>query len=127
MNAAVPRSRAIAGLALEPAPLPPLVLGVSLVGPALDLLGLAQHVAALEAPALLACGLACVVQAGWLAHRPAPAWLAAALATGASVLLRLAGAPEAPALALLGLVALGIGGVRPSADAAFDQKVMEVL
>ena len=93
-------------------PLLPLgVAGVSLVGPALDLVAQLQHVDALRWPALAACALAAALQVAALAYRPSAAWLiASALATGTSVILRLGGYPEGPAFALLGLIALGTGG-----------------
>lgn len=90
---------------------PVVSLGVALLAPTLDLLALVQHEQPLSSLANGCCGLATMgLAARWL-RRPRTAWLAAAfLAFSASTVLRLVGAAEAPALSLLGIVALGSGG-----------------
>ncbi len=111
MAIALHHRRPAARLTTSASPFPLAVTAIALVAPALDLVGQLQHVAPLQTAALVACALATVVQLVALAYRPRAAWLAAAaLATGTSVILRLGGYPEGPALALLGVVALGTGG-----------------
>ena len=93
------------------ATLSPAVLMLTLIGPTLDLLGRVQPGAALPILATVATGAAsAVLLFTWLRY-PRTSWLAAATLAGlASVALRLVGLELAPALSLLGVVALGIGG-----------------
>ncbi len=93
--------------------LPAAVLALALVPAALDLLKLVQPGLSpeLSLPAVLASGAAgAVLVLMWLRF-PRTAWLAAAtFAACASLALRLVGADVAPALSLLSIVAMGIGG-----------------
>jgi hypothetical protein len=95
------------------AALPPVVLAVALVPSALDLLGRVQPglIGALALPVLAAAGVAtALLLLTWLRF-PRTNWLgAAALAAGVAFALRLTGAEAAPALSLLTIVALGVGG-----------------
>ena len=113
-------------LAVAPRPLPKGVLVVALVGPILDLLTQVQHLAALGPVALVACALAAALLGAWLVRDPRPAVMAAALAMGASTILRLSASPDAALLALLGVLALGIGGLFPAGsgevEAALDDE-----
>lgn len=105
---------------------PASVLALALVAPALDLLALLQQAPALSVVAAVMASLATFALALSLLFRAPTAWLGAAmLAFGASVALRAAGLEQAPALSLLGVVALGCGGafrasVAPTELAAFD-------
>ena len=91
--------------------LPPVVLVLTLIGPALDLLAMVQPAAVVPRLGLLATGLASAVLVVSWARYPRTSWLAAAsLAAVASVGLRALGADVAPLLSLLAVVALGIGG-----------------
>jgi hypothetical protein len=101
---------------LKPATLPPAVLALTLVAPALDLLAFVQPGLVMPSFGLLAASLAAVALAVVWAHFPRTSWLAAAsLAAFASVASRLVGADVAPALSLLAVVGLGIGGAFASA------------
>lgn len=84
---------------------------LALIAPTLDLLLRVQPADLLSPLALGACaGAGAVLLLVWLRH-PRTSWLAAAsLACFASAALRLAGADVAPALSLLAVVALGLGG-----------------
>ncbi len=106
---ALPRTRARAPLAA--ASLPPIVLVLTLIAPALDLLAIVQHTAALPSLGLLATAVAStVLVVNWLRF-PRTNWLAAAALAGvASVAMRALGGDGAPLLSLLAIVALGIGG-----------------
>ena len=91
--------------------LPPVVLVLTLIAPALDLLAMVQPAAVAPRLGLLATGLASAVLVVSWARYPRTSWLAAAsLAAVASVGLRALGADVAPLLSLLAVVALGIGG-----------------
>ncbi len=91
--------------------LPPVVLVVTLIAPALDLLAMVQPAAALPSLGLLATGLASAVLVVSWGRYPRTSWLAAAsLAALASAGLRAIGADIAPLLSLLAVVAVGIGG-----------------
>jgi hypothetical protein len=99
--------------------LPPLVLGLALVPAALDLLRMVQPalVGVLNMPTSVASAVsAAILVAMWLRF-PRTAWLlAASFAACASLALRLVGGEVGPALSLLSIVALGIGGAFGSAD-----------
>jgi hypothetical protein len=87
------------------------VLLVALVVPGLDLLALLQTHAIVPGLSLAGCGLAGVLLGLTWLRQPRETWLgSAALAVAASAALRLIGAPEAPLLSLMAVVALGIGG-----------------
>src|SRR5438445_8356645 len=99
--------------------LPPIVLVLVLIAPALDLLSSVQPGAAVPGLSLLATGLASVTLLISWARYPRTTWLAAAsLAAIASLGMRAVGADVAPLLSLLAVVALGIGG-------AFASPVLE--
>jgi len=100
----------------------PAVLLVSLVPPALDLLGIVQAHAALPTLSLIWCGVAAVLLGATWARHPREAWLAAAvLSMAASGALRLAlGGADAALLSLLAVVALGIGGAFASPSLKLD-------
>ena len=93
--------------------LPPAVLALALVPAALDLLKLVQP--ALAGALMLPAGLASAAAAATLlvmwTRFPRAAWLAgASFAACASLAMRLLGADVAPALSLLSIMALGVGG-----------------
>ena len=91
--------------------LPPVVLVLTLIAPALDLMAIVQPAASVPILGLLATGLAGVTLLVSWARYPRTSWLAAACLAGlASVGMRAAGADVAPLLSLLTVVALGIGG-----------------
>jgi hypothetical protein len=91
--------------------LPPVVLVLVLIAPALDLLAMVQPAAAVPSLGLLATALASVVLVFSWGRYPRTTWLAAASLAGvASLGLRAVGADVAPLLSLLAVVALGIGG-----------------
>ena len=91
--------------------LPPIVLVLVLIAPALDLLSSVQPAASVPSLSLLATGLASVTLLISWARYPRTTWLAAAsLAAIASLGMRAVGADVAPLLSLLAVVALGIGG-----------------
>ena len=114
-------SRSTARARLVAGTLPPVLLLVTLVPLALDLLGMLQPVAAVPTVALIAAGLAAVsLAATWLRY-PRTTWLAAAVfASLASVTMRTVGADVAPALSILAVVALGIGGGFASRSAELE-------
>src|ERR1700738_5161699 len=104
-------SRTQARTPLVATSLPPVVLVLTLVAPALDLLAIVQPAAAVPSLGLLATGLASVVLGLSWGRYPRTNWLAAACLAGlASVGMRAVGADVAPLLSLLAVVALGIGG-----------------
>jgi hypothetical protein len=106
---ALPRSRARAPLAAGT--LPPVILVTTLVAPALDLLALVQPGLIASSVGAPAAGVAAALMLGVWARYPRTGWLAAASLAGlAGFALRLVGADIAPALSLLAVVALGIGG-----------------
>ena len=112
---ALPRSQA--GVPLSAATLPPVILVMTLVTPALDLLALVQPGVIAPTIGLPVAGVAAVAMLGIWARYPRTSWLlAASLAGIASLALRFVGADVAPALSLLALVALGIGGAFASAE-----------
>ena len=91
--------------------LPPVVLVLVLLAPALDLLSSVQPAASVPSLSLLATGLAsATLLISWVRY-PRTSWLAAATLAGiASAGMRAIGADVAPLLSLLAVVALGIGG-----------------
>jgi hypothetical protein len=99
------------------------VLALALVPAALDLLKIVQPalVQALTDPTAVASGVAAgVLLVMWLRF-PRTAWLAAAgFAALASLALRLVDTDLAPALCLLSILALGVGGAFRS-DQEFSQ------
>ena len=101
------------------ASLSPAALLLTLVAPALDLLSLVQPQVTLPSLGALGCaGAGAVLLLVWL-RSPRTSWLfAASLAMFASLALRLVGFEVyAPALSLLAVVALGLGGAfAPSAQ-----------
>ena len=104
-------ARTNAGTALVAPTLSPVVLGLTLIAPALDLLAIVQPAAAVPSLGLLAVGVASIVLVATWARFPRTSWLAAAaVATIASLGLRAVGGDVAPLLSLLAVVALGIGG-----------------
>lgn len=93
--------------------LPPVVLALALVPAALDLLKMVQPGLAqvLAMPGALASGAAAAVLLVMWVRFPRAAWLAAAaFAACASLAMRLVAADIAPALSLLSIFAVGIGG-----------------
>ncbi len=93
------------------ASLPPVVLVLTLIAPALDLLAMVQPAASLPGLGLVATAVASVSLLFTWARYPRTGWLAAAcLASVASLGMRVVGADVAPLLSLLAVVALGIGG-----------------
>ena len=113
----------------QPATLAPGVLALTLVAPALDVLHLAQPGLALASAAAVASGVAgAVLLIAWV-RCPRTSWLAAAsLAALASFALRRVGADLAPALSLLAVVALGIGGAfAPPGEVADNRAPVDLL
>ena len=106
---ALPHSRETAPLVT--ATLPPGVLLVALIAPALDLLAMVQPITAGLGLALVAAiASAAVLLVSWVKY-PRTSWLAAAaLAATASAALRIAGIELASALSVLSVIALGVGG-----------------
>ena len=103
------------------APLPPTVLALTLVAPALDVLDLVQPFVLVERAGILGAALATAVLVVYWVRIPRATWIAAAcVAASAGLVLRLFSAAEvAPLMSLLSIVALGIGGAfasRGSAD-----------
>src|SRR5450432_1182315 len=97
---ALPRSRARAPL--DAATLPPAVLALTLLPPALDLLALVQPGVLAPNIGLPAAGVAAAALLGIWARYPRTSWLAAASLAGiASLALRFVGADVAPVLSLL--------------------------
>jgi hypothetical protein len=91
--------------------LPPVVLVLTLVPPALDLLRSVAPSVVVPTLGMLAASVAAAVLLVMWAHFPRTSWLAAAsLAAIASLALRFVGADVAPGLSLLTLLALGAGG-----------------
>jgi len=87
-----------------------------LVPPALDLLASVQPRVGVPTIGLVAASVATAALLVVWAHYPRTSWLAAAsLAAFASLALRFVGADIAPALSLLAVLALGIGGAFASA------------
>jgi hypothetical protein len=106
---ALPRTSAHAPL--EAATLQPAVLVLTLIAPALDLLAMVQPGIAVPMLGLVGAGLAsAALLLAWTRY-PRTSWLAAASLAGlASLALRFMGADVAPALSLLAVIALGLGG-----------------
>jgi hypothetical protein len=91
--------------------LPPVVLMLMLIAPALDLLAIVQPAANVPPLGMLATAVASLTLLVIWARYPRTSWLAAAgLASVASLVMRIVGADVAPLLSLLVVVALGIGG-----------------
>ena len=112
---ALPRTRVRAPRRV--AALSPIVLLLALIAPAMDLLTHVLPASIMPVLATGACGGAgAVLLLVWLRY-PRTSWLAAAsLASFASLAMRLVGADVAPALSLLALVALGLGGAFASSS-----------
>jgi hypothetical protein len=88
-----------------------MVLVLTLVAPALDLLAIVQPAATVPGLGMLATAVASLTLLVIWARYPRTSWLAAAgLAGIASLVMRIVGADVAPLLSLLAVVALGIGG-----------------
>jgi hypothetical protein len=104
---------------LDAAAVQPAVLILTLIAPVLDLLAVVQPAAAVPTIGLFAAGLASAgLLLTWVRYWRT-SWLAAAcLAAVASLAMRFAGADVAPALSLLALVALGLGGAFASDPAS---------
>ena len=116
---ALPRSRARAPL--QTATVPPLVLGLALIAPAVDLLSLIQPGLGLARLALFASALAALPLVLLWARFPRTSWLfAACLAAVASLVLRAVGAEVAPLLSLLAILALGIGGAFSTVEVSLE-------
>jgi hypothetical protein len=99
------------------ASLPAGVLLLALAAPALDLLGVVQPITAGLGLALAASVASAVVLLAFYMKFPRTSWLAAAaLAACASAALRLVGADDGPALSLLAVIALGVGGAFASSS-----------
>jgi hypothetical protein len=113
---ALPRTRA--RTPHRTAHLSPGVLALALIAPAIDLFALVEPLALVPVVAVAAtAGAGAVLLLVW-ARYPRTSWLAAAsLASFASLAMRLVGADVAPALSLLAVVALGLGGAFASAPA----------
>ena len=106
---ALPRTRTDAPPAATS--LSPVVLVLTLLAPALDLLAIVQPTAAVPGVGLVATAVASAVLVATWARFPRTSWLvAASLAAIASLGLRAIGFDVAPLLSLLAVVALGIGG-----------------
>jgi hypothetical protein len=91
--------------------LPPMVLMLMLIAPALDLLAIVQPAATVPPLGMLATAVASLTLLVIWTRYPRTSWLAAAgLASVASLVMRIVGADVAPLLSLLAVVALGIGG-----------------
>ncbi len=91
--------------------LPPLVLVVALLPLALDLLGNVHAAISVDSAAMISAAFAALALAVAWARYPRTSWLAAAvLAAAASAAVRMVGAEIAPALSLLAVLAVGIGG-----------------
>jgi hypothetical protein len=100
----------------------PAVLLLILVAPALDLLASALPTVPFAAEAtLVTTGAASIILLLTWIRAPRATWIAAAgLASLASLGLRLGQANGAPALALLAILALGLGGAFATSDATLD-------
>ena len=104
-------SRARTRAPQQTASLPPAVLLLTLIAPAVDLLSAVQTGASLFTFGVLATGAATAALLVLWTRFPRTTWLfAAALASAASLAMRVMGVEVAPALSLLAVVALGIGG-----------------
>ena len=113
-------SRTRAHAPLSTATIPALVLALTLVAPAFDLLRMVQPSLPLASVAVIASGAASAALPVMWMRFPRTSWLAAAsLAAVASLAMRLVGADVAELLSLLAVVALGIGGAfAPTAELA---------
>ena len=113
-------SRTRAHAPLSTGTIPALVLALSLVAPAFDLLRMVQPSLPLASVAVIASGAASAALLVMWLRFPRTSWLAAAsLAAVASLAMRLVGADVAELLSLLAVVALGIGGAfAPTAELA---------
>lgn len=119
---ALPRTRVRA--TVQTVAIPPGVLALTLVAPALDLLGMVQPGLGLASMGVLASiAISGALLIMWLRF-PRASWLAAAaLAAVASLAMRLVGAEVAAVLALLAVVALGLGGAFAPAAELTDDRV----
>src|SRR5260370_23817293 len=105
---ALPGARARAHL-VAPA-LPPVVLVLTLIAPALDLLAIVQPAATVPGVGMLATAVASLTLLVIWARYPRTSWLAAAgLASVASLVMRIVAADVAPQLSILAVMALRIG------------------
>jgi hypothetical protein len=112
---ALPRTQAHAPL--RGAKLPPVVLALTLVAPALDLFTVVQPGVPLAGPGLVASLVSCAALLLMLGRYLNASWLAAAsLAAVASVAMRLVGADVSPFLSLLAVIGLGVGGAFASPE-----------
>jgi hypothetical protein len=111
----IPRSHARSPL--QVITIAPAVLGLALIAPALDLLMLVQPGPTVSYAAVLAsAATAAALLLTWIRF-PRTSWLfAAALATVASLGMRLLGADVAPFVGLLSIVGLGVGGAFRTPD-----------
>ena len=97
--------------------MPPAVLALTLIAPALDVVGLAQPYPVVGQVGVFAAAIATAVLVTCWLRFPRTNWLAAAsFAAVAGVVLRLLGDDVAPLLSLLSIVALGIGGAFATRD-----------
>jgi hypothetical protein len=121
---ALPRAQARAPL--RAASIPPGVLCLALVAPALDLFATEQPGALVAGAALFAAVLACAALIVlWACHLRA-SWLAAAsLAALSGAAMRLVGADVAPLLSLLAVVALGLGGAFASSERPNERALLQ--
>lgn len=111
MAIAIPHPRIRTSEEVAPA-LPGSTLALALATPVADLLALLQRDGVFVGASLAFALLTAITLALVVAHRAGVAWLwAALLAYGASAVARLVGMDEAPLLGVLGLIALGLGGV----------------
>ena len=118
-----PRTRAHSAPLAQPS-LPSLVLLLILVAPALDLMGYVQAGRALAVPALLASAFgAAALFVMWLRYLRISWLFAAMLAAVAGAAMRLVGADVAPALSLLAVLGVGLGGAFGSSS----RELMRVL
>lgn len=109
--------RAHAPRAREGVWLPPLVLAIALMAPALDVFALVQPSELLGKCSVVAAALATGALVAFWLRFPRTNWLTAAgFAATAGLMLRLLGAEVAPLLSLLSIVALGIGGAYATRD-----------
>ena len=116
-------SRTRAHAPLSTTTIPALVLALTLVAPAFDLLCMVQPSLPLASAAVIASGAASAALLVMWLRFPRTSWLAAAsLAAVAGLAMRLMGADVAELLSLLAVIALGIGGAfAPTADLADDR------
>jgi hypothetical protein len=106
---------------LQVATMPVLVLGLSLVAPAIDLLSTIQADLPLHEIGLVASAVGGAASLVMWVRFPRTGWLfAACLAAVASLAMRAFGAEIAPMLSLLAVLALGIGGGFSSVEVSLE-------